>query len=205
MIHIIKSLTLCVLLTLGCMCTAAEYQFYTGILGGYGSTNWTRISTSDPALQASLPKSAQDSGFTGGIFVGDNINQNFGLEARYQHFADSTVSFGYTSYHSNDKPFTMTSKTSAIMLLAKFRLPLGARWEAYSIAGGTFTLRSDSIANVNGLGGVFGGGTDFAFNAHWHNSIEFDFATGNATINELPAKNYQPFLTALVDKVIYFF
>lgn len=183
-----------------------QNQFYAGILGGYGSTNWSRLATNDPTLQATLPASASDTGFTGGLFIGDDINQYFGIEIRYQKFADSQIDFTLNEYNPPDfAPFSMTSKISAGMFLGKLRIPLNNKFQAYSILGGSYTMRSDRLASVNGFGGVFGAGTDFAINTHWHNSLEFDFVTGNAAINETPAQNYQPFLTSFADKVIFYF
>ena len=203
-----KLLNILLSLALPAICTpifGLQNQFYAGILGGYGSTNWGRLVTTDLFLEGSLPNSAKDAGFTYGVFIGDDINQNFGLEIRYQNFANSEIGFANNEYSPDGAPFTMVSKTSAFMFLGKLRAPITKNLQAYSIIGGSYTLRSDQIANLKGFGGVFGGGIDLAVAQHWHKSLEFDFVTGNANINEYPAQYYQPFLTAVVDKIIFYF
>ncbi len=188
--------------------SALGNTWYAGILGGYGSTNWSRISTENDSLQATMPSGAKDDGFTWGLIVGDNINTYFGAELRYQRFANSRVSFAqFNEYDpdSNFAPFDMNSRTEAYMFLGKLRIPVNQRLELYSIFGASITYRKDQLNSLHGLGGVFGGGADFAVTQHWHNGLEFDFVTGNAPINLAPAQYYQPFLVSLVDKIEYFF
>lgn len=181
---------------------------YVGLMGGYGSTNWSKIHTSDDTLQTTLPSQAKDGGAVWGIFIGDNIGKNYGVELRYQRFANSKISF--TQYNEYSPPpdfpaFTMTSKTESYSLLGKLRVPVTQNFELYAVMGGAYTERKDELANVYGLAGVFGAGSRIIFNNHISNALEFDFVTGNASINLEPAKSYLPFLTSLNYKFIYSF
>jgi hypothetical protein len=187
---------------------SAQHEIYIGVLGGYGSTNWSKIQTDDPTLQASLPSHAKDAGLTWGVFIGDNIGKHYGVELRYQKFANSAISFAkYNEYAPapDFNPFTMTSKTENYSLLGKLRVMAYPNVELYSILGASYTKRSDTLAKIGGLGGVFGGGTTFVINSHFSNALEFDFITGNASITLMPSTTYQPFLTSLSDKFIYTF
>jgi hypothetical protein len=186
---------------------AATHNWYAGLLTGYGSTNWSRIATSNDSLQATMPSSAKDDGLSWGLFLGDNINTHFGIELRYQRFANSKINFAqFNEYNPPDyAAFSINSKTEAYLLLAKLRIPISSSIELYSVFGGSITYRKDQLNSLNGFGGVFGGGTDFTLTKYWHDSLEFNFVTGNAPINLAPAEYYQPFLTAIVNKISFFF
>lgn len=209
MIKTAKALCLSLLLLSGLAegSTLFHQGWYLGLLGGYGSTNWNKIGTSDTTLQTSLPSGSNDTGLTLGAFIGYDIGRHFGVEFRYQHFSNSKISFG--QYNEYAPPpydaFTMTSQTQSIMLLGKLRAQLFRKWELYSIMGGAFTLRKDQLGDPNGFGGIFGGGTAIHFSKYWQSSLEFYFVTGDATIDLEPARNYLPFLTALSFKISYLF
>ncbi|MBY0377228.1 MAG: hypothetical protein K2Q33_01525, partial [Gammaproteobacteria bacterium] len=167
-----------------------------------------KISSSNDTLQTSLPSDAQDSGNVWGFFIGDNIAKNYGVELRYQKFATSKISFTqYNEYSpAPDFPaFSINSETDSYSLLGILRIPVNNIIELYSVIGGAYTQRKDPLANVSGIGGVFGGGTRIIFNNHFSSSLEFDFVTGNAPINLRPAESYLPFLTSLNYKLIYSF
>jgi opacity protein-like surface antigen len=185
---------------------AVTNDYYVGILGGYGSTNWSKLATTDENLQLALPSGATDSGATWGVVAGDNINENFGAEFRYQKFADSKISFsGINEYSPDFEPFTMTSHTESYMLLGKLRVPLNKSFEIYSLMGAGMTYRKDQLNSLHSIGAAIGAGAELSVTTHWHNSLEFYLVTGNATINIEPALYYQPFLTSFVDKVSYYF
>ena len=184
-------------------------HYYAGVLGGYGNTNWSRIATSDPTLSTSLPISADDDGATWGLFVGDDFSQYFGVELRFQHFADSKISFAqYNEYSSEAEgfpAFTMTSTTTSYQLLSKIHVPVSQLVQAYSILGVGATHRSDILRDTTGLAGIFGAGMQYQMSQHVASSFEFDFATGDATVDLKPAQEYIPFLTSFIYKLSYYF
>lgn len=200
---------ICFLLLSDAACADSWSGLYAGIMDGYGSTNWGKISSSDDTLQTSLPSDAQDSGNVWGFFIGDNIAKNYGVELRYQKFATSKISFAQFNEYSPGADgfpaFSMNSETDSYSLLGILRIPVNNIIELYSVIGGAYTQRRDQLANVSGIGGVFGGGARIIFNKQFSSSLEFDFVTGNAPVNLMPAENYLPFLTSLNYKLIYSF
>jgi hypothetical protein len=196
-------------LCLNALPVLAAPQFYSGLMLGYGSTNWNKLQTSlnpNNGLDFSLPTSTEDSGLVSGVFLGMDLNKYYGAEIRYQHFKDSTIKFeAPNAYHDDLLPFSMVSKTQSVSFVGKLRIPATAKITLYSLLGGAFTMRQDELGNVSGFGGVFGFGTQYNLNAHWKSSLEFDFVTGNAKISEYPAKDYLPFLTSFNYKLSYYF
>lgn len=182
-------------------------QWYIGALAGMGSTNWSKITTNDVTLQNSLPSNAKDNGLTWGILIGDNINRHYGIEMRYQHYQNSSISFAnYNEYGPQPyatNAFTMISKNYNIALLSKLRVQPTAHLEFYSLIGLSYTHRSDRLANLGGIGGFFGAGFLLSKGKHWSLGPEFNFVTGNEKVTLYPSKTYLPFLTSLSLKVLY--
>lgn len=187
----------------------ANQGLYVGILGGWGDTNWSRFASNNIILQSSLPESASSQGLMWGVLVGNDFSDHFGAELRYQHFANSTVNFAQYNDYPPAGPdfnaFSMSSNVQNIELLSKIQANVTDKLQAYSLLGASYTMRDDILANVRGFGGVFGGGLAFEPNAHWSHSIEFQFVTGNASVDLYPAEDYLPFLTAFSYKIGYYF
>ena len=186
---------------------AIHQQWYLGTLAGFGTTNWSKITTTDITLQNSLPSHAKDTGLTWGILIGDNINQHYGIEFRYQHYKNSAISFAdYNEYapppYANNA-FTMISKSYNIALLGKLQAQPKSYLNIYSLIGLSYTHRSDRLANIGGLGGFFGAGFTFSICKQWALGPEFDFVTGNEKVTLYPSETYLPFLTSLSVKLIY--
>lgn len=189
------------------------HQFYMGLLSGYGNTNWSRITTNNDFLTTSLPSGSNGEGITWGVFVGDDFNKHFGAELRYQHFDNSTVEFAeFNNYSTPDAvtgiapAFSMISKTTSIQLLGRMRVTINAAktLQAYTVLGASATHRSDVLRHATGLGGVFGAGMQYQMNQHFASSLEFNFVTGDASVDLKPALYYIPFLTTVVYKLSYY-
>jgi hypothetical protein len=209
MTAIVKHITVVTLVAVVSHASAHFSQsWYAGLLAGYGSTNWSKIKTDDPTLQNSLPSHADDSGLAWGAFIGDNINSHYGLELRYQHYANSKISFAKFNEYApppSFPAFTMSSSSYNIAFLGKLRVQPTPHVELYSLLGLSYTHRQDKLVTLDGLGGFFGAGTRFMVNKHFSLGPEFDFVTGNEKVTLSPAKTYLPFLTSINLKVQYVF
>lgn len=187
--------------------------YYAGVLAGYGNTNWTRISTSNDFLTTSLPDGSRDDGLSWGIFIGDDYSQHFGVELRFQQFADSSIHFARFNNYSTPgtdgiaPAFTMTSRTNSIQLLSRMRVSINKSdtLQAYSVLGASATHRSDILRKIAKLSGVFGAGMQYKMTQHFTSSAEFDFITGDAKVDLKPAADYLPFLTTVFYKLSYYF
>ncbi len=181
--------------------------FYIGLSNGVGSTNWSKIKTSDQFLASSMPSAATDSGHVWGVYLGDHINRYLDIKFRYQQFATSHISFA--KYNEYDPPsyaaFSMNSRAHNFELVNQFSVPIRGKFSMYSLLGASYTSREDEIANVSGFGAVFGFGSKYASNRHIQQNLEFEFVTGNAAIVLAPVKHYLPFLTDITYQVEYHF
>lgn len=188
-------------------------NYYAGVLTGYGNTNWSKITTNNDFLTVSLPNSSNGEGLTWGVFVGDDFNEHFGAELRFQHFADTRVGFAqYNDYATPDvngvaQAFSMTSVTTSMQLLSRMRVAVNQAktLQAYSVLGVSATHRSDTLRQGTGVGGVFGAGMQYQMTQHFASSLEFNFVTGDASVDLKPAVAYIPFLTSFIYKVSYYF
>lgn len=175
---------------------------YFGLQAGYGGTNWSRITVKDNLLKFNLPDKSEDTGPVVGFFTGINIGHHYGVELDYKRYKNSKICFANNIY--KPQPFCMVSRTQNVSLLGKLRIAIGKRAEIYSVMGATYIMRRDTLTHKKAFGGVFGAGVNIGVAKHIVNGLEFDFATGKAGINEVPAKSYVPFLTSINYRVAFY-
>ncbi len=204
----------------------AQKGIYISALGGWGSTNWSKIGIDPRApsddtvgLDTTLPTSTQDQGFAGGVALGWDFAKNFGVECRYLYFSRAKAKFddlnSYVPPVGPGSPFTLKSQTQSVMLLVKLRAHLWRSFSVFSVLGGAYTMTHYQYPSFvitekigtgrNGFGGVFGAGLSQRFAKHFAQRLEFDFATGSAPVSMLTVKKYVPFLTTVTYQIAYYF
>lgn len=184
-----------------------SYELYTGIIAGFGSTNWSRISTSDPDLQSTLPAQVKDNNTVIGTYLGIVLNSYLNIELRYEHYSSSTISFAQFNEYAPPpfNPFSMKSDTNNWALLSKLKISIAKKWQLNPIFGAGYTTRNDILASQSSIAGIFGLGFSYQLFTHTMCSISFNYMTGKATINLTPAKSYVPFLTQVTYNLEYYF
>ena|SRR3990167_3995287 len=191
-------------------------RLYAGIDLGYATTDWSMLNINDPSsiLSESLPIGANDKGFSYGFSLGYSLNQYFSLETAYSHFSNAYITLQfYNTYthHPGPDAQTLTSKTSAFDMSAKFTIPIPVitNMQAFSSAGVAVVHRNDNqltIFNNNDptnqtfgvntyrVGGVFGAGLIYNFSKYFFCQTSFKYYTGYGRSNDRPVEFYIPFI-----------
>lgn len=170
-------------------------QFYLGVSGGYGSTNWQRTvdTDNDPSIQLSAPYKAQDSGAVYALLAGVNWHKYFGAQFIYARPSTAEVYFKTPNFYNNIT--LLRSKTYLYGLAGKLMVPLQDEpITLYSLLGAAYVYRKDTLAHKGKLGGLFGAGVDYTINQHFSAGFEFRFATGDAKVELATADTYVPFI-----------
>lgn len=185
----------------------AKHPFYAGVLLGYGSTDWDRLSSSDLLVNISTLKKADDDGLAWGLFAGVDIIPHFGLEFDYTRFANTTIQLSpFTIYNVPTNKLTFTSKTELYSLIGKFMVPIPhTPIRAFADAGVGFTHRSDILANTVHVGPTFGAGFNMNIGPRVLAEIGFQYTTGFGRSGEKPVIDYVPYTYTAHFKLAYRF
>lgn len=177
-----------------------RHGFYLGPSVGYGSTDWSFLTTDkDSAAAVSSPIAAKDKGAVFGGIIGYQFNNYFALEASYMHFSTSKITFAPYSAYWPLLPTkkTIESRTQQYAMYMKLMLPLHVLGETslFSGVGLEVTHRSDELVKrQNNLGGIFNVGLLHYFTKHIGAEVAFSYSTGAGRSETEPAFHYIPFL-----------
>ena len=187
--------------------------FYLGPSIGYGSTDWSFLTTDkNSAAAVSSPISASDEGMVYGLIAGYQINNYFAVEGSYMHYPQSKITFAaFSAYWPlAETTTTIKSQTQQFALYLKLLVPLHIHFlgdtSIYSGVGAEETYRSDKLAKQgNKLGAIFTGGIIHFFTRHIAVEGGFDYSTGAGRSEVLPAHHYIPFLYQGHVALLYYF
>lgn len=187
------------------------HGFYLGPSVGYGSTNWSFLTTepNSPAAAAS-PISADDSGLVYGVIMGYQLSNYFAIEGDYMHYPLSHITFeAYSDYWpDSDSNVTISSNSQQIGLYLKLFVPFQflGNTRVFSGIGIEDTMRFDSLAAQNNrIGGIFTGGLIHFFTNKIAAETAFDYSTGAGKASAYPAYYYTPFLYQAHFVLMYYF
>jgi opacity protein-like surface antigen len=198
------------------------YPWYIGFSAGYGATNWSGLidkTDHDENVQSFLPQTVSDSGAVFGGFLGYTFTENFALEARYQNFPLTRMTFKNTFVY---KMKDMSSSTNAYSLAAKFIVPIKrSKFSIFSMFGPAYIIRTDALAGdgtmFRGQPGpdkpgsrgritvLFGAGLNYNISQRWLLALEGSYIAGYGKSSARPINDYIPFLYAMEFKVAYRF
>lgn len=172
---------------------------------GFGSTNWTPLTSNVISLHMSDPDKAQDTGST--FLLGATLAaaKNFYINLEYQHFASARIHFADGNTYSDDmKAFTLQSKTNVMSVSAELRYPLfHSNLAATTKLGVAITHRQDSLNDQNRLGPLFGGGLSWQIKPSLFANIGFNYTAGYGKASLTPADEYIPFTYNVYTEIQY--
>ena len=162
---------------------------------GKGNTDWQYLTSNDDTLALSVPNSAKDRGTAYRIESEFQFTPHVAAGINMQQFADSTIHFPYGNmyHHGTMDAFDLKSATRTYGTFIEFTLPMSSRTFAFSLLGAQTTHRHDQIANKWHAGGLFGGGMGYTITHRLDSTIGFDYTTGFAKTEAMPAHDYVPF------------
>lgn len=185
--------------------TTDRHSLYIGMLNGFASTDWSQIACPNCAdtdfILVSLPKTADDTGYAWGAFLGYQINRSFALELTYTHYPVTTLHFVIPNDYNTA---TIKSNTSTYSFVGKFLVPIySSPISAFASAGLVAIDRTDQIADVVRVGAAFGLGlfADITPRIIGEFGFQFDTGYGKAEIDEV--NDYVPFIYIIYAKLGY--
>ncbi len=176
---------------------------YVGVSLGYGNTNWQQMISQDEITSTSTPVTGKGSGVAAGIVAGYELSSHFAVEANYARFPTSHLTFELPNVYNIE---SLTSRTNAYNIVAKFMVPVGSpKFKAFSEIGPAYVQRDDDMTNKGRIGGVFGVGVDYNINPRWLIELGFQYYTGYGESELKPVYDYIPFLYTLNMRLAYRF
>lgn len=184
--------------------------FYFGVSGGYGNTDWSKITTTPGSLAApSAPIGATSGGFAYGLFAGYQFSKHFMIEGNYTRYPQTTVNFDPGNLYALD---SLVTNTDTYSLLGKILVPFGfTKVYVYADAGVTIVHRSDSklhasagltpsVGKVNKYkaGPSFGFGLAMNVTPRIFSEVGFQYTTGYDKADAKPAVDYIPFVYSIM-------
>lgn len=173
--------------------------FYLGPTLGIGSTNWNMLTTTESSPAAvSSPIAAKDKAMTWGMLAGYQLDESFALEASYQDFGTSRLTFAWGSIYFPDSTsnVTISSRSDEAALYGKFITPIKPLPHTHAFAEGGLAVsgRYDTLAHTHRVDGIFGLGFSYQFNKCLSLQAAFQLTTGYGRATIRPAQEYVPFL-----------
>jgi opacity protein-like surface antigen len=196
-----------------------KHPFYFGGSAGYGSTDWSEITTTPSTLaQVNLaaetaPIGAKDDGFAWGGFIGYQFSKHFTVEGVYTRYHSTVVSFQTDITPNLYGIEQFRTNTHSYSLLGKIMVPFGfTNVYVYADAGVTYVHRDDK--KVTGdpnnppvdfdkrhkghWGPSFGFGLAYNITEHLFTEGSFQYTTGYGKADIKPAEDYIPFVYSLM-------
>ncbi len=172
--------------------------FVIGAQGGYADTHWDNtlnffnLINTIGADGDDVSSDVKDSGFAARLYLGYNVNHNFGIEAGYVFLPNAKVTL--TDNTSGDSQ-TIKIKNYAIDLVAKLMVPVSDGFGLYAKAGGayfhsTYDPNSGTFTNLDGVtqssydtashfGPAYGVGAFYEFNQNIGIDLSWMHYSGN--------------------------
>ncbi len=196
-----------------------KHPFYFGGSVGYGSTDWSEITTSpSTATQVNLaaetaPIGAKDDGFAWGGFIGYQFSKHFTLEGVYTRYHSTVVSFQTDITPNLYGIEQFRTNTHSYSLLGKIMVPFGfTNVYVYADAGVTYVHRNDvqvtpdpnnppvafDKRSKGHFGPSFGFGLAYNLTEHLFAEGAFQYTTGYGKADVKPAEDYIPFVYSLM-------
>lgn len=194
-----------------------SHRFYFGPIFGYGNTDWDMMVMqcdsgdfycSKDTVGVSAPLGTTgSSGAVWGATAGYELKPSWGIEASYLRFPTTQVQLNapWNFYMEHDYNTTQfSSSTWALFAVAKFMTEIGnSGLRGFANAGIDFTARNDVLSETIHVNPTFGVGINYVFPSNFMLEGAFQYMTGYGDANEVPARDYIPFLYSLTLKLLY--
>lgn len=186
--------------------------FYTGGIGGLGSTTWQGLVPSqknqNDAMSLSTPVRVREGGNVWGWMAGYELSPYFALEANYMHYPKARVSFDEFSIFSFDHQGldAFETDTNTWSLIAKVMLVIpNTNARLFSSAGISNLHRKDIILDKWRLTPTFGVGVNYRISDHLMGELGGNYTAGFGESQLNPTDTYFPFLYSVNFRLAYFF
>lgn len=189
-----------------------RHPFYTGIIGGYGSTTWDglvpSLTNQNFALNISTPIQTIEGGAVWGVYGGYEFSPHFAFEGSYMRYKDATIIFDPESLFSFDHNdlTSFTSRTETISAMAKFMLFVPkTKVRVYSSVGAARLHRKDILVNHWRFTPTFGLGFNYPITEHLLAELGGNYTAGFGESQLSPTNSYFPFLYSMAFRLAYCF
>ena len=187
-----------------------RYPIYLGVTGGYGATTWDGLVPSDNnqniAMSLSTPTSVHEGGGVWGFFAGYEVSPFFAVEAAFTQYSPAHVLFDQDSLFAfeHENLLNLETETSVVSLMGKVMLIVPKTTaRMYSSFGIARVQRDDQLNHAWRLSPTFGLGANYNLDPHLMTELGAVYTAGYGESELNPAKDYIPFLYAVVLKVAY--
>lgn len=183
-------------MNMGSTPAASSYDtgLYLGIEGGYGITGLNSKDKS-PAAGGGVFSVKKDNGVVGRAFLGYDLNRYFAVEGGYTYF--------FNKAEINSNAGANTTKTSAIDLMLKSKLPVVDSFDLYAKVGGNYLMsKPDAGDKVNNFNVAYGAGADYYVTSNVIVNLEWLRFNGKAKMSDA---KYQPNTNAFMVGLRYKF
>lgn len=203
-------------------------SLYGGVSLGYGSTDWSLITTKNTnsnLATMSTPIKADDKGLVWGFFLGYQITKHFGLEAYYSSYPETKLIFAEGNYYfPGNKRNTAFSETSVYGVIARAILEMNNKLSGFIDFGMAIIHRKDKTAmcsntdtfgtcasadlkkvNAIRVSPTFGAGVTYNITKKVISELGFQYTAGYGQSNMTPVFDYIPFLYSVYFRLGYRF